>query len=392
MPFTPPSTPHDIDLVKLHAVIVNNANAEAKQRLGKLEAQALGSYNNFRSEYMSLMRRQNTEDRKLIVPLLVSTKAKLKEADDKLHQIRKDMQKDHLTSYLLEALPILNCMHAVNAKIAQCSRDGTDDSDLRMEKTHIIEKYVRKFYPSMLKRVRKHDRAQDVRTANTGSSKCCNAPIIQTDESSLLCHKCGYVIAEAAIIQSNPRKNLSYSRQMSASKSYSYRRSNHLRELLRSILGRSMISLSDEDFTRVRDEVKKHTIKRSRIDGYYVRKILKKLSLNSHYEQSISIARVLNPEVDIIKISPQYEERLILQFISLEEPFEKVRDKVDKTRRNFLSYSYVFFRLNQLNGRDDLNRGIKLLKSVTLVNRQDAFWKAICEELKWNYLGNSASV
>ena len=182
--------------------------------------------------------------------------------------------------------------------------------------------------------------------------------------------------------------NLSYNRSLSTTKSYSYRRSNHLRELLRSLLGRSLISLSDEDFGKLRAELKKTTIPQVAIDGALVRKMLKRLKLNSYYEQAISIAKVLNPDLKIINMSPTYEEKLILQFCSVEPIFEKIRPIIDKKRRNFLSYTYVFYRLNQLNNRDDLNRSIKLLKSIELINRQDAFWKEICKQLDWPYFGN----
>jgi hypothetical protein len=120
-----------------------------------------------------------------------------------------------------------------------------------------------------------------------------------------------------------------------------------------------------------------------------VKKVLKKLKLHKLYENVVSITKLINPKFEPIKMEPAYEEQLVLQFVQLEKPFERIRPLVDKKRKNFSSYPFCLYRLNQLNGREDLNRDLKLLKSVTLINRQDKFWKALMREVGWKYLGNT---
>lgn len=69
-----------------------------------------------------------------------------------------------------------------------------------------------------------------------------------------------------------------------------------------------------------------------------------------------------------------------------------MRDRLAKKRNNFLSYPFIFSRLNELNGRPELNRDVRLLKSVALVNRQDKLWAALCKELGWKFLGRTTRI
>ena len=296
---------------------------------------------------------------------------------------------DYLTEYLLESLPILNEVHLLNAKIST-EKNQHERQKLEFEVSKIVDSYVNKFFPEMKKR-RKHDENRVENFIEMNKSSCCGKQLVQTDTSALVCPECGFVQIQNSVNLSNPLKNLSYSRNISSSQGFSYRRVNHLREWLRSQQSKSSCNLPKEILNAVRAEAAKSTRDRKTIDGTYIKKILKRLKLHSYYENSISIAKILNPDLHVLKLDPAYEEKIIGQFCSLEIPYEKIRKKIDPKRKNFLSYPFTFYRLNELNKRPELNKGIKLLKSVKLINRQDKFFKALMKEVDWKYLGSTIS-
>ena len=169
--------------------------------------------------------------------------------------------------------------------------------DLLINKSQLIDSYVAQYFPKMLKRINTNKRVMQLRHDCSEYSECCNGPVVQGNDSSLVCKECGLIIANTAEIIHNPSMNVSYNRNISPYKCYSYKRVNHLREYLRQITGKTMINMADEDMGRVRAEVKKQTIPINRITPDYVRRLLKRLKLNSHYEQATSIARVLKPKL-----------------------------------------------------------------------------------------------
>ena len=56
-----------------------------------------------------------------------------------------------------------------------------------------------------------------------------------------------------------------------------------------------------------------------------------------------------------------------------------------KTRKNFLSYSYVIRKFLELLGEDKYISYFPLLKSREKLYQQDVIWKGICAKLKWAF-------
>ncbi len=289
-------------------------------------------------------------------------------------------QGEFLTTYLLESIPYINKVKELEKQLESDPKNG----DLKKRRGEIVSEYVKKFFPSFKSRFHNEDHDAQQNFVST----CCSAALIQTQSSSVVCSNCGLVAILNEQNLAAPSKNLSYTRSISTSKAYSYRRLNHLREFIRQITGRTAMSLPSEKISLVKKELKKRTLPLSFVDAECVRKVLKKLKLSSYYEQSSALAKYLNPSLDLPDISPEYEEKLAIQFICLEKPFEQIRDEIDSNRKNFLSYSFILYRLNQLNNREDLNNKLKLLKSVRLLNKQNLFWKAITKKLGWKYWGD----
>ena len=128
--------------------------------------------------------------------------------------------------------------------------------------------------------------------------------------------------------------------------------------------------LKKDRITRVED------VTRRRIKGY-----LKKLRLNKQYEHIPALINKLcglPPPV----ISRDLETKLICMFEQIQTPFEK---NCPKTRKNFLSYSYTLHKFVQLLGQDHLIECFPLLKSREKLYAQDVIFKAICEEMGWQF-------
>lgn len=62
---------------------------------------------------------------------------------------------------------------------------------------------------------------------------------------------------------------------------------------------------------------------------------------------------------------------------------------VNKKRKNFFSYAYIFYKLNELMGWHHYNRSCRLLKSVKLIQQQDRFWQLVTKELGWENTGQT---
>ena len=368
------------DLAALHGLATETI-AERKQKEFDLKMQKL------REDIANLKTSLEKKCANKLEKITLQQRIPELEKKEKLLKEMETKKPDFLTEYLLEALPILNEFHMLNSKL--CSEeDDLKKKKLEFEVSKLSDSFVDKFFPEMRRR-RFHDENYVESFLDLNKSSCCGRQLVQTQNSAMVCPSCGIIQEQNAVNVSNPLKNLSYSRNISSSQGFSYRRVNHLREWLRQMQGRTASSLPKEILEMVRTETKKSTRPRSSIDGEYVRKLLKRLKLHTYYEQSVSIAKILNPDLKILKLEPAYEEKLIGQFCALEQPYEKIREKIDPKRKNFLSYPFTFYRLNELNKRPELNKGIRLLKSQKLINRQDKFFKALMEKVNWKYLGHT---
>jgi hypothetical protein len=355
----------DYSVVKLHSVKSANVVEEkriefdekiarAKAELARLQTDELGS--NF----------------------LISKQKKI------IEKLVKDSKQDHHTAYLLDAIPILNDLHRNSRDLS----DKPEDEKLLKERSLIVSEYIRRFFPDLLSK-RKSTEVLRIESVSNIRSTCCGAKKIQVPEGAIVCGECGVVLKHNEVNLSHPSKNLSYTRSISPAAVFSYKRLNHLRELLRQVQGKTSNVVDPITMKAIKKEMSKSTLPIELVRARHVKKVLKKLKLHKLYENVVSITKLINPKFEPIKMEPAYEEQLVLQFVQLEKPFERIRPLVDKKRKNFSSYPFCLYRLNQLNGREDLNRDLKLLKSVTLINRQDKFWKALMREVGWKYLGNT---
>jgi hypothetical protein len=112
-----------------------------------------------------------------------------------------------------------------------------------------------------------------------------------------------------------------------------------------------------------------------------LKKILKKLHLNSYYEHTPHILSKLTGRPPP-NFSRETEETLRQMFKMIQMPFLRHKPAY---RVNFLSYSYVLHKFCQLLELDDLLKCFPLLKSRDKLQVQDEIWRKICEDLRWEY-------
>jgi hypothetical protein len=161
---------------------------------------------------------------------------------------------------------------------------------------------------------------------------------------------------------------------------YSYKRENHFNEWISQFQAKESTSVPDEVINNLRGEFKKQKIKDlSEITHEKVKGLLKKLNYAKYYEHVAYISTILNG-VTPPTMTQALEEKLRLMFHAIQDPFEKHKPA---TRKNFLSYSYVLFKLCELLGHDEYLPCFPLLKSKEKLYIQDQIWEKICKELQW---------
>ncbi len=153
-------------------------------------------------------------------------------------------------------------------------------------------------------------------------------------------------------------------------------------EWLSQFQAKESTDIPDEVYDKLMLEIKKERISdMKKITHKKIRSYLKKLKLNKYYEHIPHIVNRLNG-VPPPKISKEVEEKLRSMFKEIQEPFIKV---CPKSRKNFLSYSYVLHKFVELLGMYELKQYFPLLKSKEKLYQQDILWKKIATLNGWQF-------
>ena len=164
---------------------------------------------------------------------------------------------------------------------------------------------------------------------------------------------------------------------------FPYRRENHVSEWLAKIQGKENTEIPESVFAALENEFKKNRIKDYKtLNPDFVKKCLKELKLNKYYDHKEYIIHRFNG-LPPPQLSIELEDTLKRMFMQIQDPFEKY---CPTSRKNFLSYSYVFHKFCQLLELDDLLIYFPLLKSREKLFEQDKIWKQICKDLRWQYI------
>jgi hypothetical protein len=291
-------------------------------------------------------------------------------------RIRACKNQDELAEYLLMCIPVIREYTGLTeqtvttktvANIQVASRKGVQRNDI---------------YKKYLKEVEDEGDASE-RGVDKEYEPCKNCGKMHTkihdDQlSDMVCTACGhseYILSE----------ELGFKEEQEIDKNivYSYKRENHFNEWISQFQAKESTSVPEEVIGQLRSEFRKQKIKNlSEITHEKVRGLLKKLDKNKYYEHAPYIATTLGgitpPMMDQL-----LEDKLRLMFHKIQAPFEKHKPK---GRKNFLSYSYVLYKMCELLGEDKYLACFPLLKSREKLYIQDTIWKAICQELAWEYI------
>uniref|UniRef100_A0A6C0H8E8 Uncharacterized protein n=1 Tax=viral metagenome TaxID=1070528 RepID=A0A6C0H8E8_9ZZZZ len=203
--------------------------------------------------------------------------------------------------------------------------------------------------------------------------KCSIETVLDISESAYICPCCGH--SESIIIDED--------RQI---KEYSpYKRLNHFREWLNQFQAKQTPDIPECVFIDIVKELNKNRITDlSILNRKNMKIILKKLQYNIYYEHIAYIINKLN-NLPAPKITRDMEKIFISMFIQIQEPWDLYKPI---GRKNFLSYSYVLYKLCELLELDHLLDCFTLLKDPDKIMENDLIWYKICKHLNWQYISS----
>lgn len=211
----------------------------------------------------------------------------------------------------------------------------------------------------------------------------CNASrILDPSNASMVCPTCGVSVPYMEIT------TMSFNERVTAEvvSPCAYKRTNHFSEWLNSLQARESTVIPEDVIQAVRAEFKKaRATQRSDITPTRVREYLRKLRLNKWYEHKHAICNALNG-APAPRLPAALEARLKTMFTEIQQPFDRWVKIVAPERKNFLSYSYVLYKMVQLLGEDEYLEYFPLLKSKEKLYKMDCIWKKICGDLGWEFI------
>jgi len=208
--------------------------------------------------------------------------------------------------------------------------------------------------------------------------KSCNDDMkLNQSDGIFVCKGCGCI--EYLLIESDKPN---YKEPVPDSNSVAtYRRINHLNEILSQIQAKESTDVPDDIFDKIYLHIGKYRIKKKDINFFSMQKILKKLGLRKYYEHASHIVFKINgcfPPT----FTREMEDKIRNMFKKIQKPFELY---CPKERKNFLSYSYVIHKFCELLELDDYLKYFPLLKNPKKLKLHDRIWKKICDALEWEF-------
>jgi hypothetical protein len=276
---------------------------------------------------------------------------------------------------------LLNCVPVLREYLKD-----DEDSVTEMKKVFGVDMKMKKgtrrndIWKQYLNEVEKDDQVEIKISPDCDPCPNCHAKfswMIEETQSDKICRECGF--AEYFLGEEVGFKE---EQDMEKNIVYSYKRENHFNEWVSQFQAKESTTVPQEVIEQLRNEFKKQKIKElSEITHEKVKTLLKKLDKSKYYEHVPYITTILNG-IQPPTMAQALEDKLRLMFHQIQKPFEKHKPA---NRKNFLSYSYVLYKMCELLGEDDYLKCFPLLKSTEKLYVQDKIWKKICDELNWEF-------
>ena len=259
------------------------------------------------------------------------------------------------------------------------SNSNSNSTQVSNSNTKIYESKAKMYETYLFKTQENTDKLNVESDVNIEICQICNNErTLYMSEGKMICPICGdeifILIDSDKPSYKEPPREVSY---------FAYKRINHFNEWLAQFQAKESTDIPQEVYDQILLELKKERITDMKLlSPIKLREILKKLKKNKYYEHVPHIINRLNGEPPPT-INRETEEELRRMFKEIQIPFHKF---CPKTRKNFLSYSYVLHKFVELLELDEFIPCFMLLKSREKLHQQDQIWKQICEYLKWQFI------
>lgn len=165
---------------------------------------------------------------------------------------------------------------------------------------------------------------------------------------------------------------------------YTYRRSNHFKEIVAQFQGKETIFIPDPILNEIKAQIKKERLVLLDLKYDGIKDILKKLRHNTLYEHIFYIMGKLGIEIPLL--SPEIEDKLFNAFNELQVPYRIVCQDPNSNyykRSNLLYYYFVLAKLLVHIGEPKYVGWCPVLKDVKLQLEQEDIWKKMKTILGW---------
>ena len=206
--------------------------------------------------------------------------------------------------------------------------------------------------------------------------ECSESLIFHTDTNEYICPTCGRT--ESFIDTSI--NALSYGHYTEIH-SFSYKRVQHLRDLLNRFQAKNCICIPQGVIQKLMRAMYTNGITLDTLDIDTLRQTMKTLRLSKYYDNDVQLWYQLTGKTPY-RLKKQDEEKIEIMFYTIQQPFAKI---CPPSRKNFLSYPYCLYKFCQLLGFKKLLYFCSLLKSNKKLQTQELLFKKICLELNWPF-------
>jgi hypothetical protein len=285
---------------------------------------------------------------------------------------------EELAEYILSCIPIIREYTSEVATTTSTKMVGNIEMGSRkgVQRNDIYKKYLQEVEDQF-----EPEKVDLVKISNAPCRNCGarDSRVFDDAASEEICRECGateYILGDEVGFKEEQEieKNIVYS----------YKRENHFNEWISQFQAKESTSVPDIVVEKLRSEFKKQKIRElSEITHEKVKGLLKKLGYAKYYEHVPYISNILSG-ITPPTMPQELEDKLRVMFHAIQAPFEKHKPI---NRKNFLSYSFVLYKMCELLGEDDYLPCFPLLKSKEKLYVQDQIWKKICDELRWEFVG-----
>jgi DNA-directed RNA polymerase subunit RPC12/RpoP len=249
---------------------------------------------------------------------------------------------------------------------------GRESGGDTLRRDALLDQYLQRMDP--------HYNRPSIHALNDTSFVCdaCGEDMkVSVNDATVSCPECGFhkliLMDSDKPSYKDPPREVSY---------YAYKRINHFNEWLAQFQAKESTEIPEEVFDNIQAQIKKERIQPSSLNRSKIREILKKLKYNSYYEHVPHILSRLNGHTAPV-MDRETEEKLRYLFKEIQPSFQK---HCPAERSNFLSYSYVLYKLCELLELDDFLHCFPLLKNRDKLYAQDKIWEKICKDLQWEFI------